>query len=396
MYSQRYFLFQSLCRKLCSVARYHPDLADDNSVFKIQIWNCALVIFLLNEEQRSSPSFFFPPFFWDLKARSIYIRVITGKGECSFFAKLSGYFLPLPCRNLQLAGGNQEGPGMAASVSHGTAELPSDPQGGDRAGGCWAPAVQGCGCHWSRPGDTNHPLLPAPATPSSPQQTSCGALFGFKPLIPESQCLYGLVWTKESWGVMPFIGNQIGIWAVFSWKRGGLRSFLGSWFVLGVFFKAWLTEKQRFKTISYSQKGEVFKSSEQSEFCVRNLPKFSNFPMFVVFYSGHLNKPQQTHRGWNALKSDLMFLKRALKSSWLLLWNKKVWGPFSCITADRDWVWVGVFTVSIQASCKNIPRQNPLLFGRKLLPQSKPCSEILLPLTFGNTLKITSVAASCE
>lgn len=94
------------------------------------------MIFLLNEEQRSSPSFFFPPFFGDLKARSIYIRVITGKGECGFFAKLSGYFLPLPCRNLQLAGGNQEGPGMAASVSHGTAELPSDPQGGDRAGGC--------------------------------------------------------------------------------------------------------------------------------------------------------------------------------------------------------------------------------------------------------------------
>lgn len=94
------------------------------------------------------------------------------------------------------------------------------------------------------------------------------------------------------------------------------------------FLKPDLPEKQRFKTISYSQKGEVFKSSEQSEFCVRNLPKFSNFPMFVVIYSviinpvvysGHLNKPQQTHRGWNALKSDLMFLKRALKSSWLLL-----------------------------------------------------------------------------
>lgn len=79
---------------------------------------------------------FFLPFLGDLKARSIYIRVITGKGECGFFAKLSGYFLLLPCRNLQLAGGNQEGPGMAASVSHGTAELPSDPQGGDRAGGC--------------------------------------------------------------------------------------------------------------------------------------------------------------------------------------------------------------------------------------------------------------------
>lgn len=31
-----YFLFQSLCRKFCSLVQNHPDLADNNSVLKIQ------------------------------------------------------------------------------------------------------------------------------------------------------------------------------------------------------------------------------------------------------------------------------------------------------------------------------------------------------------------------
>lgn len=52
----------------------------------------------------------------------------------------------------------------------------------------------------------------------------------------------------------------------------------------------------------------------------------------------------------------------------------------------------GVFTVSMQASCKNTRRWNPLLFRRKLLFQTKCSIEILLPLTFGNTLKIALIA----
>lgn len=82
----------------------------------------------------------------------------------SSFNKISGSFLPLPCRNLQLAGGNQEGAGVAASVSHGAAELPPHPQGGDRAGGCWAPLGHP-GVLLSPAGDTAQPchlLLPLP------------------------------------------------------------------------------------------------------------------------------------------------------------------------------------------------------------------------------------------
>lgn len=91
------------------------------------------MISLLNEEQKSTPSFFFPPFFGDFNA--FPSMLVLGRGSAVSLKSFKDIFLPLPCRNLQLAGGNQEGPGVAASVSHGAAELPPDPQGGDRAGG---------------------------------------------------------------------------------------------------------------------------------------------------------------------------------------------------------------------------------------------------------------------
>lgn len=59
------------------------------------------------------------------------------KGECMwlFLRSRNEYFLSLPSRDLQLASCNQESSGMAACLSSGAAEFPSNPQRRNYAGG---------------------------------------------------------------------------------------------------------------------------------------------------------------------------------------------------------------------------------------------------------------------
>lgn len=52
------------------------------------------MIFLLNEEQRSSPSFFFPPFFWDLKAGAFTSVLLLGRGSAVSLQSFQDIFSP--------------------------------------------------------------------------------------------------------------------------------------------------------------------------------------------------------------------------------------------------------------------------------------------------------------
>lgn len=52
------------------------------------------MIFLLNEEQRSSPSFFFPPFFGDLKAGAFTFVLLLGRGSAVSLQSFQDIFSP--------------------------------------------------------------------------------------------------------------------------------------------------------------------------------------------------------------------------------------------------------------------------------------------------------------